>query len=71
MPTARPAIAARSASHHAVRAALTLTQAGWSSNAFAAIARAVAFAAGGTASSRSSITASAPARNTRSSSFAL
>jgi hypothetical protein len=71
IPNARSLTAARSASHHPVRAALTRTQAGWSARASATIARAVALASGGTASSRSSMTASAPASKTRPSSLAL
>ena len=58
-----------------VRAALTRTQAragaGGSASAPETIRRASALCCGGTASSRSSISASAPAVKTRSSSFAL
>ena len=71
IPNACSATAARSASHQAVRAALTRTQAECSVRTSATMARAVALASGGTASSRSSITASAPASKTLPSSLAL
>src|SRR4051794_40180460 len=53
MPYAAPATAARSASHSAVRAALTRTQAMCSARVSATRRRAASFASGGTASSRS------------------
>jgi hypothetical protein len=80
MPYASAATASRSDAQRSVRAALTRTQArtgplgvaaGGSASFAATIRRARSLAAGGTASSRSSISASAPAVNTRSSSLAL
>ena len=59
------ATASRSAAHAAVRGGLTRTSAARSLTVAATISRARSFASSGTASSRSRITASAPAVNTR------
>jgi len=71
MPAARPATASRSAAASSVPTALMRTQAERSVRTSATIERAWALAWGGTASSRSSMTASAPTLKTRPSSFSL
>src|SRR5258706_9814438 len=70
-PSTDPAIASRSRAHVSLRALLTRTQHGREAAASATIARARSFMSGGTASSRSSSTTSAPASNTRRKSFSL
>src|SRR5258706_16328374 len=70
-PSTDPASASRSRAHASLWALLTRTQHGREVAASATIARARSFMSGGTASSRSSSTTSAPASNTRRKSFSL
>src|SRR5260370_11748284 len=70
-PNTDPASASRSREQVWLWALLTRTQHGREAAASATIARARSFMSGGTASSRSSSTTSAPASNTRRSSFSL
>src|SRR6266852_5128697 len=70
-PNTDRASASRSRAHVSLWALLTRTQHGREAAASATIARARSFMSGGTASSRSSSTTSAPASNTRRSSFSL
>src|SRR6185312_14637505 len=71
IPCATAPTASRSAAHKSVPAALTRTHAGWSTSTSATSRRALSLWSIGTASSRSSITASAPASKTLVSSFSL
>src|SRR5260370_1240938 len=70
-PSTDPAIASRSRAHVSLRALLTRTKPGREAAPSATIGRARSFMSGGTASSRSSSTTSAPASNTRRKSFSL
>src|SRR5216683_1776861 len=70
-PNTVPASASRSPAHVSLWALLTRTQHRREAAASATIARARSFISGGTASSRSSNTTSAPASNTRRKSFSL
>src|ERR1700674_4313059 len=70
-PNTEPASASRSRSHNSVRARLTRTQHGRAAATAVTIPRARSLMSGGTASSRSSSTTSAPSSNTWPSSFSL
>src|SRR6202158_3093174 len=70
-PNTEPASASRSRSHNSVRARLTRTQHGRAAATPVTISRARSLVLGGTASSRSSSTTSAPSSNTWASNFSL